>query len=205
MARPQSADYDLRKKIILEKASHIFAEHGYHKASVGDIAKECKISKSLMYHYFPSKQDILYHAMLDHVQELSKLAQSVMEKDQPAEKSLKEIIRNYLNIYEHTVPQHHLLINELGGLSPEQKKVIVGLQNNVVQAFADLAEKLSPAPLDAHKAKTAISMLMLGMINWTYIWFKPEGSINSDQLSEIISRIFIEGLKNLTTDIFEEN
>tara|TARA_R110002096_G_scaffold433579_2_gene652581 strand:+ start:45927 stop:46529 length:603 start_codon:yes stop_codon:yes gene_type:complete len=197
MARPQSGDYDIRKQKILDTASGIFAIDGYHKASISEIAKACAMSKSLIYHYFPSKQDILYHAMLDHVRELDKLSKEVTSLDLPPEQSLKKIIRRYLHVYEKTVSQHHLLINELGSITPEQKHEVVSIQNNVVRAFADLAEAISPAPLNRHKAKTAISMLMLGMINWTYIWFEPDGPLSSDQMANIITRMFIEGLKGL--------
>lgn len=202
MARPQSPDYDDRKQIILDHAARIFATEGFHKAAISQITKACGISKSLIYHYYSSKQEILYHAMIDHVKELDKLAKEVMAESLPAEETLRKIIRRYLSIYESTVSQHHILINELGALTPEQKNEVVAIQNSVVCAFADLAEQLSPTALTKHKAKTAVSMLMLGMINWTYIWFKPDGDLSSGQVANIISDMFIGGLRALTDDTF---
>ncbi|GHF10951.1 TetR family transcriptional regulator [Kordiimonas sediminis] len=202
MARPQAEDYDERKQSILDTAARVFADGGYHKASISQIADACGMSKSLIYHYFKSKQSMLYHAMLDHVIELDKLAQEVMAMDISAEERLKKIIRRYLIVYENTVPQHHLMINELKSLTAEQKAEVVGLQNSVVHAFADLANEISPLPFEKHKAKTAISMLMLGMVNWTYIWFKPDGPVSSEQLAAIITKMFIDGLKGLTEDVF---
>ncbi|WND01481.1 TetR/AcrR family transcriptional regulator [Temperatibacter marinus] len=197
MARPQAANYDERKEKILRTAAKVFADEGYHKASVNTIAAQCDMSKSLIYHYFSSKQDILYHSMIDHVKELDKLAQEVLADTLPAEKKLKRIIRRYLKIYQDTVAEHHLLINELSNLSAGQKEEVVSIQNSVVQVFADLAHDLSPAPLEAHKGKTVVSMLMLGMMNWTYIWFKPGGPMTSDDLADMIANIFLNGLKGL--------
>lgn len=203
MARPQAADYDERREQILDTAASIFADGGYHKASVSGVAKAAGISKSLIYHYYPSKQDMLYHAMVDHVRELEKAAHEIMAEKLEAKIALGKIIRRYLKLYETTVDRHHLLINELDNLTPEQKAEVVAIQNNVVKAFATLADDLTPAKLDNHKAKTAVSMLMLGMINWTYIWFKPGGPVNSDHLSNIIEKMFLDGLANIDDSVFE--
>ena len=202
MARPQSADYEERKKKILSTASNLFAKNGYHKAAISQVAISCNMSKSLIYHYYDSKQEVLYHAMLEHVQELEKLANDIMQENLEPEITLRKIIRQYLYIYEGSVAQHHLLINELESLTATQKSKIIRIQNNVVKAFADIAETLAPASLSKHNARTAISMLLLGMLNWTYIWFKPEGQIKTDQLSEIIACMFISGLTGLHDDVF---
>ncbi|MEX0297998.1 MAG: TetR/AcrR family transcriptional regulator [Kordiimonas sp.] len=202
MARPQSTEYDSRKQKILETAAHAFATEGYHKASIGEIAKTCGISKSLIYHYYPSKEEMLYHAMLDHVKELEASAKDILSQDRQPENALRHIIKEYLGIYERTVDCHHLLVNELSSLPENKRTEIVGIQNNVVHAFAELARKLSPTDLEFHKAKSGVSMLMLGMMNWTYLWFKPEGDLTSDKLAQMIADLLLNGLKGLTDDTF---
>lgn len=204
MARSQSPDYDDRKSKIQANAAQIFASVGFHKASIGEITQACGISKSLVYHYFPSKQDILYHTLKDHVTKLNTLARSILKRDLGPEDSLQAIVFEYLEIYSHTVAEHHLLITELSALNDEQRAEITALQNEVVNVFADLAEKLSPAPLERHKAKRPIAFLLLGMINWTYTWYKSGGDISANQLSHMIYQMLIGGLKNLRPSIFEE-
>ena len=70
MARTQAADYEERREAIVERAADLFASRGFLGASVSDIAKACKTSKSLLYHYYPSKEDVLYAVMLSHVDRL---------------------------------------------------------------------------------------------------------------------------------------
>lgn len=48
-----------RKEAILEAALHVFAEEGYHSASVSKISKMARVSKGLMYNYFDSKEALL--------------------------------------------------------------------------------------------------------------------------------------------------
>ncbi|MBL4789440.1 MAG: TetR/AcrR family transcriptional regulator [Kordiimonadaceae bacterium] len=183
-------------------AVRAFAETGYHKASIGDIAKKCGISKSLIYHYYPSKEEMLYHAMLEHVKELEASANAVLAKKLSPEIALKTIIKDYLCIYERTVDCHHLLVNELGSLPEDKRKQVVECQNNIVHAFAHLACELAPADLEYHKAQNAVSMLMMGMLNWTYLWFKPDGALDSDKLANMIADLLLGGLRGLTDKSF---
>lgn len=48
-------------KRIGDAALKVFAQRGYHGASIRSIAEECGLSKGLIYHYFPSKTDIFLH------------------------------------------------------------------------------------------------------------------------------------------------
>ena len=197
MARPKAADYDDRKQMILDQAAHIFAREGYHKSSVSMIGKECGIAKSLVYHYFPSKQDILYHAMREHVALLRREALAVIKVKHDARDSLTTLIRVYIDIYGHSASKHILLLNALRELPKEQRKEIVDIQSDVVHVFADLFEELSPGSLEKHKVKSAVSMLLLGMINWTYTWYNQKGEMSEEHLSNIITSMFLSALHGL--------
>ena len=70
MARPQSPDYDKRREAILETARQLYAKRGFQGTSVADLAAACETSKSLIYHYFPSKDDTLSAVMATHLDAL---------------------------------------------------------------------------------------------------------------------------------------
>ena len=70
MARTQAADYEERRTAIVEQAARLFAERGFLGASIADLAEACDSSKSLIYHYYASKEDILYDVMHSHVRAL---------------------------------------------------------------------------------------------------------------------------------------
>lgn len=197
MARPQSPDYDERKQAILDAATRIFSKEGFHKASIGQIARECNISKSLLYHYFSSKQEMLYRAMEDHVLDLLATADEVLERNLPPEECLSEILKEFMHLYENASDKHVVLSNELGSLSDAERTHIVSLQAKVVKAFSDTLNDMTGVDLVANKSKTAVAMLLLGMINWTHMWFQPKGVIDSETLAHLTSRIFTAGITSL--------
>ena len=83
MARTQAADYEERRTAIVEQAAQLFAERGFLGASIADLAEACDSSKSLIYHYYTSKEDILYDVMHSHVRALLDTAEEVAKTALP--------------------------------------------------------------------------------------------------------------------------
>ena len=203
MARPQSPDYDQRKQRILDTAAAIFADGGYHKASVSQIARKCDISKALIYHYFPSKQDILYHALIDYVRLLEETALKRLAAGMGPAETFGDIIRDYLGLYESAADRHSLLVGSLEALEPAQRREVSAVQDRIVKIFGELADQISPASLDVHQLRGAVSMLIMGMMNWTYIWFDPTGPVDSARLAGIIVRMLQAGLVALDDELLD--
>ena len=59
MARGRSADYELNRETIVRTATRLFAQQGYPGTSMSDLARECGISKPLLYHYVSDKYELL--------------------------------------------------------------------------------------------------------------------------------------------------
>ena len=61
-----------KKKLIMQEALELFANEGYHSASISKIAKQAGISKGLMYNYFASKEDLLKAIVVEAMTEIYK-------------------------------------------------------------------------------------------------------------------------------------
>src|SRR3712207_4161243 len=98
MARPQSLDYDKRRESIVDAAARLYAKRGFQGASVADLAKACGTSKALIYHYFPSKDDILYEVMAAHLDDLVDAADDVMRTGDARER-LRALTFAFMRLY----------------------------------------------------------------------------------------------------------
>ena len=96
MARTQAEDYDARRSDIVDKAAALFAERGFHGASIADLAEACGTSKSLLYHYYASKEEILFDVMHDHVRALLDAAEEVAASKAPSMDKLRTITRRFM-------------------------------------------------------------------------------------------------------------
>src|SRR4051795_3080624 len=70
MARTRANDYDRKRQGILSRPAALFAAHGYTGTSITMIAEACGVSKALMYHYYNSKDAVLFDLLSDHLQHL---------------------------------------------------------------------------------------------------------------------------------------
>ena len=203
MARPLSPDYDKRRENILQHSAELFAEAGYHKASIDQLADASDITKSLIYHYFKSKQDILYHCMLNHVELLRSTAQDCIDPDKNSEDQLQNILNRFLEIYETAGARHRILVNDLHQLSPEQKAEIITIENDITRIFKSLVSHIS-GPVNSNSDtpqkdfNTARTFLLLSMINWTHTWFNKDGSMTSNELGALVYDIFVNGVAGQT-------
>jgi AcrR family transcriptional regulator len=191
MARPQSPDYDKRRAAILAAAARLYAKRGFAGASVADLANACSTSKSLIYHYFPSKDDILYAAMAAHLDALVAAAEEATRTGS-AEAKLRALTQAFMALYVGAQDSHKVLLNELDNLPPARRAEVVGKQRRIIAAVEALLREIRPGPAEL---TLPLTMLFFGMINWTHTWFRPGGAVAADELAELAVNIMLGGVQ----------
>lgn len=197
MARKQAENYGDRRRNILEKAAELFADKGYARSSVSELATACNASKSWLYHYYPSKEAILYDIMRRHVTELVTMAEEAMVYEGSPRQKFRRLARNFMKIYVNAGSKHVILLNDRGCLPDHLRAEIMGLQDQVVKNVTRLILELNPELKQSKDYKTPITMAFLGMINWTYIWFRKDGAITQEQFADLAVDIFLNGFMAL--------
>ena len=193
MARTQAADYEQRRAAILDRAAALYARKGFQGASLSDLAAACNTSKSLIYHYYSSKDDILFDVMRSHVEALLAEAEAIVAEDLPAEAKLRRLSRSFLALYAGAEDRHRVLLNELDQLAPERRAVVVGIQRRLIEIVESILAAIQPRIRAAVRRPTA--MLFFGMINWTHTWLRPDGSVTPAEVADLSTDIFLDGLK----------
>ncbi|MGQ0588537.1 MAG: TetR/AcrR family transcriptional regulator [Sphingosinicella sp.] len=189
MARPQSPDYDKRRETILAAAAHLFARRGFQGASVADLAKACRTSKSLIYHYFPSKDDILYATMATHLDALVEAAERATQSGS-AKVKLRALTLAFMRLYVGAEDSHKVLLNELDNLPPARRTEVVAKQRRIIATVERLVRELRP-----DRPALPLAMLFFGMINWTHTWFRPRGALDADELAEMAVDVMLNGVQ----------
>jgi AcrR family transcriptional regulator len=192
MARTRAEDYAERREAIVEKAALLFARKGFDGASLSDLARVCKTSKSLIYHYFPSKEDILFEVMESHIHALVEAARRVAKTDAPAPEKLRRLTHVLMHLYSGASARHRVLLNELSRLPNGQRAQIVREQRELIDIVAGLLTAIRPEL--AGEMRVPAAMLYFGMINWTHTWFDPKGPVTPDAIADMAADIATKGL-----------
>ncbi|ANP45627.1 TetR/AcrR family transcriptional regulator [Candidatus Viadribacter manganicus] len=194
MARTQAADYDERKLAIVEQAAALFASRGFNGASVADIAERCKTSKSLIYHYYESKEDILFDVMISHVRALEAAAADALAANAGAEQKLRDLTQLFMALYVGAADRHKVLLNDLGYVPKARRAEIVAVQRGLIESVRKLLVEIEPALKRRDGASFSAAMLFFGAINWTHTWYDPKGAMTPEALADMAADLTLGGL-----------
>ncbi len=195
MARTQAADYDERRLAIAETAARLFARDGFLGASVADVAEACMLSKSALYHYYSSKEDILYDVMHSYIVALNGAAQAIMAGPGDAKAKLRALTREFMSRYVGAADRHKVLLNDLERLPKARRQAIVSMQRGLIDTVANLLCEIEPRLRLREAERRPAAMLVFGMINWTHTWFDPKGAVSAEQLADMAVDLALGGLK----------
>jgi AcrR family transcriptional regulator len=207
-ARPKSATHDIKRDAILDIAAQCFAQRSYPAASMNEIATACGTSKARLYHYYESKEAILFDLLDRHTQRLlAVIAQTeatAQRKDLNERATLHELVRAFLQEYETSATRHAALLNDTQflsdavdpaepgtGVSP--RELILNRQRDIVAAMTRFMKRAYPERLTPTN-QTALTMMLLGMINWTFTWLRPGGPISYAAFADEVISMLEKGL-----------
>ncbi len=193
MARGRSAGYEDQRELILERAAHLFAKQGYTAASMNEVAEACGLSKPALYHYFRDKYDLLVHIAEGHVSRLQLLVAEVESLGLPPEQRLRTLIQRFVLEYARAKDAHRVLTEDVKFLTDEDRARILGGERAVVGFFSGAIGEHWPQVADARLAAPT-AMLLFGMINWMFTWFRPEGSLTYEDLAPMVADLFFGGV-----------
>lgn len=193
MARTQAADYDDRRVAIVAKAAELYARFGFLGCSIADLAQACGVSKSLLYHYFASKEDILFEIMDGHVHALTDVAAQTESETDPA-KRLRALTRGFMALYEDAAAAHKVLVNDLDKLPGRRRASVIAAERSLVDAVDAIIKALSKKLAARPRERRVAAMMYFGMINWTHTWFNPGGPIKGQAFADQVVDTFLGGL-----------
>ena len=197
MARPRAADYHAKRIAIRDAAAGLFAEHGFDGSSMADLAQSCGMTKAGLYHYYASKEEVLFDILNEH---LGRVAQIVCDvaaagRGRPPADRLEAIVTSLLAAYAHADAKHKVQLNELWRLPPEQREVIKALEREVVRVVAETLGQINPRLAAQAGLLKPVTMSLFGVLNWHYTWFREDGPMSRADYARLATRLFLEGAR----------
>lgn len=197
MARGKAATFELQRAAILQAAATLFAERGFHNASMAELARACGVSKPLLYHYYRDKGHMLFDIADSYMDTLLAIVAGVEVRDLEPRGRLEALIARFMEEYEHSQSQHVVLVQDVKFLPEEQREQVLGKERQVVAAFADVIEAVEPG-LRRKRLDKAVAMILFGMINWTFTWLRSGGRMSYSDMAPVVTQIMLNGIGGLS-------
>jgi AcrR family transcriptional regulator len=184
------------KEQILNAATNLFASKGFDATSVRNISEKVGLSVPGMFHYFSSKEEILFEIMTLFMDSAYKKIMEIYNADIDPIEKLSEICKFYVEQYAGHKNQLTILISERKSLIPEHREICIKKERNYVKALKNLFGELAKRNLLKPINHSILAFIFFGMVHWTYQWYNPKSKrgIGPNQLGKIFSEVFLKGI-----------
>lgn len=183
-----------RRAEICRTAAQIFRDRGYDATSVSDVARALGMTKAGLYHYFDSKEALLFEIMTFGVDRMRDdvVTPALAIKD-PQER-LRQIVLRHARIATNGRGAVAHLGDEIRALPPAARKQIEERWRLYLDLIRDTLDELKAAgrlrPVDT----TVAAFSLLGMILWLPRWFRQDGRLSQEKVAVEIANIALAGL-----------
>lgn len=183
-----------RRAEILRKAAAVFREKGFHGAGMREIAAGVGMAPGALYYYFASKEDLLYACQDISLTRLTEGAETLLARDEPADVLLRDLVAAHLD----------LTLDELGGSAahvefhalPEDKLRAIVAKRDAYEALVRGLIRRGIREGTFRKVDVKLTTLaLLGALNWSVVWFNPEGRWSPPDLVRGFADVFVDGLR----------
>jgi TetR/AcrR family transcriptional regulator len=199
VARIRAADYADKRNALLMVAARLFARDGFDRTSIADIAEAAEVSKALLYHYYASKDALLFAIIHGHLLDLVSQVEAADDASLPPGDHLLILIETVLFAYRDADAMHKVQINELDRLTEDQQRIIRELERRLVAIVARAFARLNPDLDGAGEALLKpVAMSLFGALNWSYLWFRDDGPMSRATYALMVARLFVDGAARLT-------
>jgi AcrR family transcriptional regulator len=180
---------------ILRTAARLFQQRGYDATSMNDVAATLKLSKGGLYHHFQSKDEILFHLM-NHAMDITQeqVIDAVRGIADPEER-LRMLIRRHIEVVLSVRDREiTVMLHENHPLPPSLRKRINARKKDYVHFVETLIAEVQRARQSKGTViPRAAAFALLGMMNWIYQWYKPEGTLQEEEIARQYTEIFLAG------------
>lgn len=198
MTRPRADNYDDKRQLILDRAAQLFGTKGFESTTMNEVAQACGASKSHVYHYFASKEDLLFGIVSDHITSQAAELTEIVGLSLPAEERFERFVETFVATSADSRNEHLVLMYDLKFLPEHQRREVHLLETRLIDMMVSLLREINPGLMKPPQVRTPYALLLFGTIIWTFTWYSKQGDISPRELAARLSEVFLHGFKQAT-------
>ena len=192
---------ELIRQEFLTKAAEVFEKKGFSQTRIHDVAQALELSRSALYHYFKSKDEILEALVEEHTEQAAERMEEFVatQPGSPVEKLRALLSRSILDRMSGGA-RLRVLEQLAADMPPKIKQHFERARRRILDLHAKLIEEgIATAELRAVEPRTA-ALAILGIAGWTSWWYSPTGRKSPQELADLLVDIAINGLAQSSVD-----
>ena len=179
-----------RREDLLRAAAHLFVEKGFEATTTRDIANAVGMRSGSPFYHFRSKQDLLKAAMAEGLETGYHRLQAAIEGIDEPEKRLRILIRTHLSNLLEGECEAPMLLFESRSLDAAARAEIAAITDRYQKPWQETLDELA-ASGRLKSAQAPVRLLLFGMLNWTPQWYRADGGLSLDQLTDCVMALLL--------------
>jgi AcrR family transcriptional regulator len=184
------------KERLLGVATRLFARHGFEGTSVQDIVDAAGVTKGAMYHYYDSKDDLLYevyHKLLTmQTSHLDEIAAGPGTPEERLRAAAVDLVQTSLDNLDDMI----VFFRSLHMLPADKQAQVRAERRSYQDKFRALVDEgVAAGTFRGDVPSDIVVHYFLSVVNQLGSWYHPEGSLSPAQVGELFTELLIGGLR----------
>jgi AcrR family transcriptional regulator len=185
--------YDRKLEHVLAAGARVMAREGYGLSTIRKVAREADMSLSGLYHYFASKEELLFliqHHTFDSI--LRGLAERLVGVQDPRER-LREMVINHLEHFLARMDELKVCASDMETLTGDYYDQVRALRQRYLKTALEIVESLGEGATTTRVDPWQATLYLFGMLNWIYMWYPAIEGATANELGDQVLTLFLEG------------
>lgn len=180
---------------IVQKAAGLFAAKGYHATSMRDIGREVGVHAGSLYVHLKSKEDLL-EAIVNYIMSRSDQDMSeILEGGGSATDKLRAVAARDLRLIGENREFATVYFHEWHHLTHERQQKVVATRDRWEKGLRSIIESGVRSGEFRQIDVVTTGIAFTSILNWSYVWYSPEGDLTTDDLADRFTELLIGGLR----------
>lgn len=192
-AAARTAAFDSKLEVIVAAAARVIARDGYGQATIRSVAREANMSLAGLYHYFASKEELLYLIQFHTFDVISSRLGERLEGVSDPREQLRVMVANHLEHFLARMNELKVCAGEMETLSGSFYEDVRALRQRYLKITLGIVEAIGEAGGGSTVDPWLATLYLFGMLNWIYMWYPAAEGATVERLTEQVMSLFLEG------------
>jgi AcrR family transcriptional regulator len=189
----RTSAFDHKLDQILGAAARVMAREGYGQSTIRMVAREADMSLAGLYHYFSSKEELLYLIQYHTFDSILKRLEDRLYQGQAPRERLRAMITNHLEHFLARMNELKVCASEMETLNGEYYETVRSLRQDYLRVTLEIVEAIGSESGGSRIDPWLSTLYLFGMLNWIYMWYPAAEGMSADTLADQVLTLFLEG------------
>jgi AcrR family transcriptional regulator len=197
VGRQRTARYDAKLTAVLSASSALFAAKGYERTTVRDVAQATGMSLAGLYHYFKSKEELLFLIQFRVFQSLCGKLREIIGKETDSQACLRRMIRMHLDYFIRHMNDLKVCSREIESLEGDFYQKVADKRKEYFDLTQSIFEMISNASGGSSADSRLAALYLFGTLNWIYQWYRPGRDPDAEEMASQLAGVYLNGFPRM--------